>query len=384
MLRGIAHYERSHRPWQAYLDDEAKAVSDQRWLRSKPWSGVISRHTTPAMVEECKSLGLPLVDLSDTEPFAGVPKVRPDNFALGHLGAEHFLERGFRHVAFCGFSNYAWAGERREGFVEATRLGGVACELFEVEYPGDLTPTWDEEQTAVLAKWLRGLPKPVGVLACNDMRALQVIAACQAAKLLVPEEVAVVGINNDAIRCDLSFPPLSSVATDPFQSGFRAAELLDRLMNGQEIENPYIRIDPRSVVARQSSDVLAVDDRNVAAALSYIREHACSGINVEQVLKHASASRSQLEKKFRKFFGRSPQAEIRRVQVERIKQLLVETEYPLKRIADLAGFEHVEYMSVVFKRVTRITPGEYRRRHQERTQARPGEAPADPERRRAW
>ena len=366
MLRGIAHYERSHRPWQAYLDDEAKAVGDQRWLRSKPWSGVISRHTTPAMVEECQSLGIPLVDLSDTEPFAGVPKVRPDNSALGHLGAEHFLERGFRHVAFCGFSNHAWAAERRDGFVEATRLGGLECEIFDVDYPGDLTPTWDEEQTQRLAEWLRGLPKPVGVLACNDMRALQLIAACQTAKLLVPEEVAVVGINNDAIRCDLSFPPLSSVATDPFQSGFRAAELLDRLMSGQEIETPYIRIDPLSVVARQSSDVLAVDDRNVAAALSYIREHACSGINVDQVLTHASASRSQLEKKFRKFFGRSPQAEIRRVQVERIKQLLVETEYPLKRIADLAGFEHVEYMSVVFKRITDITPGEYRRRHQER------------------
>ena len=173
------------------------------------------------------------------------------------------------------------------------------------------------------------------------------------------------GANNDAIRCDLSFPPLSSVATDPFQSGYRAAELLDHLMKGDDLENSYIRIDPRGVVARQSSDVLAVDDRNVAAALSYIREHACSGITVEQVLRHAAASRSQLEKKFRRFFGRSPQAEIRRVQVERIKQLLVETDFPLKKIAELAGFEHVEYMSVVFKRITAITPGEYRRRHQE-------------------
>ena len=368
MLRGIAHYERSHRPWQAYLDDEAKAVSDPRWLRSKPWSGVMSRHTTPAMVEQCRALGIPLVDLSDTEPFAGVPKVRPDNAGLGHLGAEHFLERGFRHTAFCGFSNHIWATERRDGFLEAMRLVGVEPEVFDVDYPGDLTPTWDEEQTRLLADWLSGLPKPVAVLACNDMRALQVIAACQLAKLLVPEEVAVLGINNDAIRCELSFPPLSSVATDPFQSGFRAAELLDRLMAGQEIEKPYLRIDPRGVVARQSSDVLAVPDRNVAAALSYIREHACSGINVDRVLAQVAASRSQLEKKFRQFIGRSPQAEIRRVQVERIKQLLIETDYPLKRIAEFAGFEHVEYMSVVFKRLTQITPGEFRRRHQEQVE----------------
>ncbi len=365
MLRGVAHYERSHRPWQAYLDDEAKAEIDPRWVRSKPWSGVISRHTTPGMVRECQQLGIPLVDLSDTEPYEGVPKVRPDNYAIGHMGAEHFMERGFREVAFSGFSNYAWARERRDGFVEANRLGGIECNVFEVDYPGDLTPVWDQEQTEVLAQWLTSLPKPVGVLACNDMRALQVMAACQAANILVPEEVAVLGANNDAIRCDLSFPPLSSVATDPFQSGYRAAELLDHLMKGDDLENSYIRIDPRGVVARQSSDVLAVDDRNVAAALSYIREHACSGITVEQVLRHAAASRSQLEKKFRRFFGRSPQAEIRRVQVERIKQLLVETDFPLKKIAELAGFEHVEYMSVVFKRITAITPGEYRRRHQE-------------------
>lgn len=365
MLRGVAHYERSHRPWQAYLDDEAKAEIDPRWVRSKRWSGVISRHTTPAMVRECEKLGIPLVDLSDTEPYAGVPKIRPDNSALGHMGAEHFMERGFRKVGFAGFSNYAWARERRDGFVEATRLGGVDCDVFEVEYPGDLTPTWDAEQTEVLAQWLVSLPKPVGVLACNDMRAFQVMAACQAANLLVPEEVAVVGVNNDAIRCELSFPPLSSVATDPFQSGYRAAEMLDRLMTGQKLDSTYIRIDPRGVVARQSSDVLAVDDRNVAAALSYIREHACSGLSVDQVLKHAAASRSQLEKKFRRFFGRSPQAEIRRVQVDRIKQLLVDTEYPLKRIAELAGFEHVEYMSVVFKRISGITPGEFRRRHQD-------------------
>lgn len=365
MLRGIAHFERSHRPWQAYIDDEAKAETDPGWIRSKPWSGVISRHTTPAMVKECKLLGIPLVDLSDTEPYEGVPKIRPDNHALGHLGAEHFMERGFRKVGFAGFSNCAWAHERRDGFLEATKLGGVGCEVFEVDYPGDLSPAWDQEQTAILAKWISGLPKPIGVQACNDMRAFQIMAACQEAGILVPEEVAVLGANDDAIRCELSFPPLSSVATDPFQSGYRAAETLHKLMTGEPLESSYVRIDPRGVVSRQSSDVLAVDDRNVAAALSYIREHACSGLTVDEVLKHASASRSQLEKKFRKFFGRSPQAEIRRVQVDRIKQLLVDTDYPLKRIAEFAGFEHTEYMSVVFKRLSRITPGEYRRRHQQ-------------------
>jgi LacI family transcriptional regulator len=365
MLKGIALYSRSHRAWQAFLDDEARAETDPRWLRSKPWNGVISRHTTPQMVRECAELGIPLVDLSDAEPYPSVPKFRPDNFALGHLGAEHFLERGFRHLAFAGFHNCAWACERRDGFLEAAGLQGRDVTIMDVEYPGDLTPIWDEEQVTVLSTWLQSLPKPVGVMACNDLRALQVMAAARKADLLVPEQVAVLGANNDAIRCELSYPPLSSVATDPFQSGHLAATALDQLMRGGKLEHTNVRVDPRGVVTRHSTDVLAVDDRNVAAALSYIREHACDGITVEEVLKRAAASRSQLEKKFRRYLGRSPQAEIRRVQIERIRRLLVETDYPLKKIAELTGFDHVEYMSVVFKRITRMTPGEFRRRHQD-------------------
>ncbi len=366
VIRGIIHYTRSHRPWRAYIDDEAMASRKPDWLREQKWTGVISRHTTPEMVKVCAEEGIPLVDMADAEPFPGVPKIRPDNHAVGHLGAEHFMERGFRTLGFSGFRNCGWSCERRDGYMEAAKLGGAQCEVLDVDYPGDLTPTWDEEQTQLLADWLTRLPKPVGVMACNDMRAFEVMAACQVANLLVPEQVAVIGANNDALRCELAFPPLSSVATDSFQSGYEAAAMLDRIMRGETVESRYLRIDPREVVVRHSSDVLAIDDRNVAAALSHIREHACDGLTVDQVLRHASASRSQLEKKFRKYLGRSPQAEIRRVQVDRIRRLLVDTDFPLKKIAELAGFEHVEYMSVVFKRISGITPGEFRRRHQGR------------------
>ena len=137
-------------------------------------------------------------------------------------------------------------------------------------------------------------------------------------------------------------------------------------MAGKKVLEQNRRIEPLGVVTRQSTDILAIDDKNVAAALSFIREHACHGIRIEQVLKHAFASRSQLEKKFRRFLGRSPQAEIRRVQVEKIRQLLFETEFPLKKIAELTGFEHVEYMCVVFKRLTGTAPGSYRKKVQAR------------------
>jgi LacI family transcriptional regulator len=154
------------------------------------------------------------------------------------------------------------------------------------------------------------------------------------------------------------------VATNSFQSGYQAAECLAHLMAGRRSTVTDLRIEPIGVVTRHSSDMLAIDDKNVAAALSFIREHACQGITVDLVVRHAYASRSQLEKKFRRYFGRSPQAEIRRVQLARIKQLLLETDFPLKKIAELTGFEHIEYMCVVFKRLTGKSPGEYRKKNQ--------------------
>lgn len=366
MLQAISKYERSHQQWAIFLDDEARAERDSRWLRSKKWQGVISRHTTRKLVDNCAELGIPLVDLHDVPTFPGVPKIRPDNVAIGHLGAEHFLERGFHHFGYCGFSNEPWSRERRDGFVEALRLAGHNCHVFDEEYPGDITPIWDEAQSTALIAWLKELPKPVAIMACMDARAFQVLSAAHTAGLLVPDEVAVLGVNNDATRCELSYPPLSSVSTNAYQSGLLAAELLDRMIRGDHLGVIEHRIEPVGVVTRQSTDVLAVGDKQMASALSFIRERACSAISVEDVVRFAASSRSQLEKKFRKFIGRSPQAEIRRVQMARVKQLLSETDFPLKRIAEIAGFEHVEYMCVVFKRLHGETPGSFRKRTQDR------------------
>ena len=255
------------------------------------------------------------------------------------------------------------SGERRDGFVEALNLAGHTCHVHDVDYPGDLTPIWDTKQIATMSTWLKKLPKPVAVMACNDMRALEVLAAAQSASMLVPEEVAVLGANNDIIRCELAYPPLSSVATNAFQSGYQSAEWLAQLINHQKPDNLERRIEPIGVVTRPSSDILAINDKNVALALSFIRENASKGISVEQVLKHAFASRSQLEKKFRHYLGRSPQAEIRRVQVAKIKLVLVETDFPINNIAELTGFEHVEYLCVVFKRLTAESPGGYRKKN---------------------
>jgi len=376
MLKGVAHFERTHHIWTAFHDDQGVSEGDPRWLRTKKWQGVISRHTTPILVKTCKELEIPLVDLNDIALFPGVPKIRPDNVGIGHLGAEHFIERGYQKFGFSGFGNDSWSCERRDGFVEAVRLAGRDCSVFDVEYPGDSTPFWEEEQIGKLATWLTSLPKPIAVMACVDLRAQQVISAAHTVGILVPEEVAVLGVNNDTVRCELADPALSSVAPNAFQSGYRAAALMRDLLAGKKASSMDQRVDPVGVVTRHSTDVLAVEDRNVAAALSYIREHACEGITVNDVLQHAHASRSQMERKFRHYIGRSPQAEIRRVQLRKIRQLLLETDFPLKRIAELTGFEHMEYMCVLFKRMTGDSPGNYRVRMQDKLPSSPAPAAA--------
>ncbi len=364
MLKGIVHFERSHRVWETSHDDEGRAEFDPQWLQSRQWKGVISRHTTPEFARQCRELKIALVDLNDSPVIPGVPKIRPDNRGLGHLGAEHFLERGFRSFAFCGYANEGWATERRNGFIESLRLAGHECAVYDIVHSADPNPAWAAPTLASLGLWLGRLPKPTALLACNDYRAQQVIYAAQHAGLQIPEDIAVLGINNDIIRCDLTTPPLSSVVTNGFQAGYHAAECLAQLMAGKTVEQMDQRIEGLGVVTRRSTDLLAIEDKAVAAALGVIREHACRGISVDEVLKQSFSSRSQLEKKFRRFLGRSPQAEIRRVQVARIRQLLVETDLPLKKLAELTGFEHVEYLCVVFKRIVGEPPGAYRKRMQ--------------------
>jgi LacI family transcriptional regulator len=363
MLKGIMHYQRLHQPWLVSLHDGTRTESDPCWVRSRKWDGVISHATTPAVVKSCAALHLPLVDLDNTLPLPGVSKIRPDNTAIGHVGAEYFLGRKFRHFGFCGYANHSWSTERRDGYLEALGLAGHRCEIFEVELPVEVTPSWEAKQTALLAAWLRYLPLETAIMACDDERAQQVVHAAQVAGLKVPEEMAVLGANNETMLCELTNPSISSVAINAFEAGHRAAERLSQLIEGVKTGGIDLRIEPVGVVTRKSTDVLAMRDKNVAIALDYIREHACKDITVDQVLQQVYISRSQLEHKFRRYLGHSPQVEIRRVQVAKIRELLSETNLPLKKIAEQTGFEHVEYMCVVFKRITGETPGKYRNKN---------------------
>jgi LacI family transcriptional regulator len=361
IMLGISRY--AHGTWEITIDSQAQAVENLSWIVDNDLDGVITRHISPALVEACRARRIPLIDLNDTPVTAGVPKIRPDNLAVGYLGAEHFMERGFKHFAFCGLTE-TWAQERRAGFVEALALAGHSCDVLEAEYRVH-EPTWEATQQRQIQEWLKRAPKPLAVMSCNDLRALQVLKACQRAGLLVPTEVAVLGANNDYVRCAFGNPPLSSVATDRQLAGYRAAELLDKMMlNKVYSGSEDIRIDPLRVMVRHSTDVLSVPDRAIANAIAYIKDFACQGISADDVARHVNLARHLLERRYRQAVGRSPHNDIRRAQIAKVKQLLIETDLPLKNITQLVGIQHTEYLNVLFRRHEGITPGRFRKDHQ--------------------
>jgi len=213
----------------------------------------------------------------------------------------------------------------------------------------------------LLAEWLRGLPKPVGVFACYDIAGQEVLEACKTADLVVPDSVAVIGVDNDELIGNLTTPPLSSIEPDTTRTGYLAAELLDLMMQGRALEPGLRLIEPTRLVTRQSSDILAVDDPLVADALRFIRDRSDQNLAVPAVLRHIGLSRRALDHRFLRSLGRTVHGEIVRVRVAHVAELLSSTDWTLQQIAQRLRFSHSEYMSVVFKKHTGKSPGQYRR-----------------------
>jgi LacI family transcriptional regulator len=359
VLRGVTRYLRSHQPWSVFLEQCELWTSPPAWLRRWQGDGVICRKTTPALAKMLANASIPLVDLNDCREPMSAPRIVSDDVAIGALAADHLLERGFKHFAFCGFGDQVWSLGRREGFSRRLSERGHGSALWESPWVGPHAQSWEREQGQI-GRWLESLALPVGLMACNDMRGQHVLDACQRLDLAVPEEVAVIGVDDDAVLCNLCHPPLSSVVPNAERVGYEAAALLDQLMSGNSTSKALRLIEPVGVRSRQSSDVLAVADPAVASTLRFIRERAFHGCSMKDVIRQAAMSRSVLERKFRQYLGHSPQEEIRQVQLKRVKELLAESDLPLNEIASLAGYTHPEYMSVVFKRSTGQTPGQFR------------------------
>jgi LacI family transcriptional regulator len=365
LLHGIAEYIRLHGPWSVYMAERGLGDDPPPWLQGWDGDGIIARIENRKIAQAIAALGLPTVDLRGLISDIGVPLIATDDEEVSRLAVNHFLDRGFRNFAFCGFTSADYSDNRSRAFAALVAEAGFTCHIYEPAQKSKGAGTMALEQGGLVtetevARWVESLPKPVGLMACNDIRGQQVLNACRDVEIAVPEDVAVLGVDNDDVLCDLSYPTLSSVLPDTRQIGLEAAAQLEQMIGGDPSPSEPIQIPPLSVVTRRSTDVLAIEDRHLARAVRFIREHACEGITVEDVLANIPLSRSVFERRFARLFGHSPKAEIVRARLDRIKQLLAETELPLKQIAARIGFEHPEYMNVVFKEQTGQTPGQYR------------------------
>jgi LacI family transcriptional regulator len=356
LLIGIGEYMLSHGPWSVHYAELGRDEPPPPWLSSWSDGGVILRGENQRVARAVETLAVPMVDLTPSRLLPRAPWVKSDDAAIARLGAQHFLERGFRHFAFCGDARFSWSNRRGEQFSLLVRSAGHSC----TTYLAEKTSQNADAEVDAIADWLMGLPKPVAVFACYDNRGQQVLEGCRRRGLAVPEEVAVLGVDNDEVLCVLSSPPLSSVMLNPRRVGWEAAALLSLMMKGDTITSEPHLIPPLGVVTRQSSDILAVADGKIAEALRYIREHACEGIRVSDVLRRCPMARRAMETRFRKLLGRTPRQEILRVQLNRVKELLVGTELPIWEIATRTGFEP-EYLSSVFKQEMGIAPSEFRK-----------------------
>src|SRR5437764_2898615 len=364
MLTGVARYIQEHEPWAVYLKPFGVEKSLPNWLSNWSGDGIIAAVKDPAS-DVVVHRGIPVVDVVGVLRHEHVPLVHTNDHSVGRLGAEHLLERGFVNFGFCEYLREFWSVHRREGFAAALADRGIACQVYMMPMPGPGTggpETWEHQQRD-LAAWLSALVKPVGVMASNDLMGQQLLEACQRLRIKVPEEVAVVGVDNDEPICRIASPPLSSVIINDHQRGYEAAALLDRMMRGEPPPPDPIYVEPAGVTTRASTDIMAIDDAAIVKALRFLRDNACARINVDDVVREVPLSRSVLERRFRKIVGRSINGEIVRLRINRAIELLTETELELKVVAQRAGFGAQSYMNAVFQSKVGKTPGSFRKAH---------------------
>ena len=358
LLCGIARYAHHHGPWSFYWEAGGLERASGSF-ENLDADGIIMRDTD--RLEEVLARGLPAVVVGHRHrEIPGVANVVTGSHDIGRLGAQHLLSCGLRHFAFCGYKDCSWAEMRCEAFKHVVSLEQFDCAEFTIPIQATGSP-WQDHREAI-AEWLRKLPRPLGLMACNDDLGHEVIAAAKLANLSVPDDVAIVGVDNDEVVCGLTDPPLSSVAVNFERAGYEAAHVLAGLMRGESAPSRIV-VSPTHVVPRRSTSLLAVEDSNLAKALRFIRDRVQESPSVEAVAKAAGISRRALEKRFRDSLGRSVLDEIRRVRTDQIARLLVETELPVAQIAEQLGFADVQHIARYFRSAKAMSPLAYRKLH---------------------
>lgn len=363
LIRGVANYAHHHGRWSFYWEPSGLRTAWGK-LKALNLQGIILRDVVH--LDEVLAFGIPTVVVGHSHPeVPGMVNVSSDAVTIGRLGAEHLLGCGVTNFAYCGIKNLPrekadWSEQREDAFGERIQKAGFTCQRHTAVVSGERF--WHQERRAMV-RWLRSLPKPCGLMACNDDMGNEVIEACKLGGLAVPDDIAVIGVDNDELVCGLSDPPLSSIAINFERAGYEAAGVLDRLMRGSKRVPTRIVAAASHVVPRRSTDILTVEDVPLAKALRYIRSHASENFSVSEAAQASGLSRRALEKRFRRQLNHSVLDEIRQVRANQIARLLVETEWSVGRIAEVLGFDDMQHIARYFRAVKGQTPMSYRKAH---------------------
>jgi LacI family transcriptional regulator len=360
LINGIARYSRINGPWSFYKEQTGLKTSIHRLTSWKP-DGIIMRNSM--IKKELLKLKIPtILALHDPSSHPKLPVIKTNSQAIAKMASEHFIEKGFKNFAFCGFDIFEWSNERKIFFTKYNNEAGFTTHLYDSSKK-NISQDWEVEQRHVI-EWLKSIPKPVALMACNDDRGQHILEVCKLIGLKVPDDVSVIGVDNDPMICEIGDPPLTSIALDVESAGFNSAKLLNELISSTKMNGQQIIVSPTHIVQRQSSDIFAVNDLEITKALKFIRENARSKIYVKDVVNSTCLSRRILEKRFRDILHRSIYDEIRRRRVDLITKFLIETDLPISEITSLFTFTDMEHISRYFKKEKGMGLREFRKLHQ--------------------
>lgn len=356
VLRGIGRYSRLHGPWRFLADaSEADArLFSLAGLDTPSLDGVLITPWNDGELECLRRRGLPFVCMTYRP---GLPMVSNDNAAIGRMAAEHLLDQGYPHLAVAASQHKGYMRSRSRAFLDRADREGVDVRILEG------VPDLMDEAIGPLAAFLRSLPTPCGLLADNDIQARKVAEAAITVGIHVPEQLAILGVDNDEPICELTTPPLSSVALNAERIGYEGAAMLDQFMNNRRPPSLQVEIPPLGIEQRQSTSALIIRDRHVAAVLRYIREHPRQAMTVDEVLRTAPLCRRAMERRFLEATGRTIFQEVRRVQLDHVKRLLRETHWEIEMVARRSAFGSAKRLRQVFRDAFGESPTQYRLCH---------------------
>ncbi|WP_437202177.1 substrate-binding domain-containing protein [Planctomicrobium sp. SH664] len=360
LIRGVCSYASRHGAWHVWFEPLGRGEATQL-PRDWDGDGIIARVGSPRMADALSRLEKPVINVSaiDIDPYS-FPRVTNDNHISARLAAEHFAERGFRHFAYVGPLNRDYVCDHANAFAREAAQRQIGYDCFDYLHESMTHRSWRLRRQS-LGAWLEQLPKPIGLFSWATNAAAQVLDVCRSRGIDSPEQVAVLAGDDDELLCEATTPRLSAIVTASEHIGYRAAELLDLHMQRKLKKVREERIAPLHIRTRQSTDVLAVANSELAVALALIRRDFAKPVTVREIAAAVPMSRRTLERSFRDFFGRTPLDEIRRLRLDRARELVIETELPMSRIALLSGFGTPEYLTACFSASFGSTPLKYRK-----------------------